>query len=401
MIRPSRRLSRLAVVAAAGALVPTAAAIVTGGTPASACLYSVNGCGGGSTFSITPTQVETPVGIGVSLTAHYGSVTLNDVTASTTFSMDGGTCNANVCTPATSGTHVVNASYSGGWRATATITSDPGDYLFLTPDEAVTFLGQTVAYQVLAVAADGNILSDVTAGATVTEDGVACLNAVCPADTLGPHRIDASNGTYHEFGTLTVEAAPPAQLVVNSSAGTLSPGVAHAFTAEAYDAAGDDLGDATNNAAFYMSPDGSCVNAQCTPATAGPHTVTARLGTATGTLNVSVIAPLSVRVGNKVTWEGNTGHHVVWVPMTLSATATSPVVIQWTTQDGTATAGSDYLARSGTVTIGPGYRSAAMPVTILGDKIKEPNETLRVILTSVSGASPIAPVGSVIIKNDD
>jgi chitinase len=402
MFRLSRRLSRLALVAAAGAVVPTAAAIVTGGTPASACLYSAttHSCGTQATFKITPTQATTPTGVGVSFTAYYTALTSKDVTTRTTFTMDGAPCTANVCTPATAGTHVVNASYPG-WNATATITAEDPGLLWITPQDADTVIGQAVTYTVQSVRDDGTIIGDATSAATVKEDGVVCPNAVCPADTLGPHFVQAWYGGLTDFVTLNVLTGQPARLTVSSSAGPLAPGSSGTFTAEAYDAAGDDLGDVTSTASFTINPDGTCANNQCTPANPGPHTVIATLGSATGSLDVSVVSPPTVQVGNKVTWEGNRGHHVVRVPITLSATATSPVAIQWTTEDGTATAGSDYLARSGTVTIQPGYRSVTVPVTILGDKVKEANETLQVVITGASGATATTPIGTVIIKNDD
>ena len=72
--------------------------------------------------------------------------------------------------------------------------------------------------------------------------------------------------------------------------------------------------------------------------------------------------------------------------VTLSETATQNISVDWaasTEADDTATAGSDYTADSGTVTIATASDSATFDVPILQDLIDEPNETFTVTLSSV------------------
>ena len=80
------------------------------------------------------------------------------------------------------------------------------------------------------------------------------------------------------------------------------------------------------------------------------------------------------------------------------------VTVQWRTEDLTATAGSDYAGASGTVTIEPGPAPTAVSVpavTINGDRVVEPDETLRVVLSAPSGAEIIDGEAIGTIRNDD
>ena len=75
-------------------------------------------------------------------------------------------------------------------------------------------------------------------------------------------------------------------LVVSPSSATVAVGSSQAFTAEGYDAYGNDLGDQTSTATWSITPssDGSsCAGATCTVAASGPHTVSATIGSVTGT----------------------------------------------------------------------------------------------------------------------
>ncbi len=73
--------------------------------------------------------------------------------------------------------------------------------------------------------------------------------------------------------------------------------------------------------------------------------------------------------------------------VTLSKKSTQTITVNYATQDGTATAGSDYVAQSGTITFTPGIRKAILPVTIDGDRIPEPDETFTVMLTDAVNAT--------------
>ena len=70
----------------------------------------------------------------------------------------------------------------------------------------------------------------------------------------------------------------------------------------------------------------------------------------------------------------------------LSGTATQPVTVAWATADGTATAGADYEAGSGTLTFALGERAHTVAVQVLDDVHNEGSETLTVTLSEALGA---------------
>jgi hypothetical protein len=99
--------------------------------------------------------------------------------------------------------------------------------------------------------------------------------------------------------------------------------------------------------------------------------------------------------------EGNSGPAILKIPVTLSLPTSVPVSVSYATADGTATAGSDYVATGGTLTIPPGSTTGEVAVTVNGDRVFETSETLLVNLTSVTNGvlTDAQAVGT--ITNDD
>lgn len=73
--------------------------------------------------------------------------------------------------------------------------------------------------------------------------------------------------------------------------------------------------------------------------------------------------------------------------VTLSKASSDPVTVTYATAAGTATAGVDYTAASGTVTFAPGVLSQQIQVSITGDTDVEQNETFTLTLSDPSGAT--------------
>jgi hypothetical protein len=100
--------------------------------------------------------------------------------------------------------------------------------------------------------------------------------------------------------------------------------------------------------------------------------------------------------------EGNSGTQNIAVDVTLSTPSIQTVTVNFATSDGTATAGSDYVASSGTLTIPAGSSSATINIPINGDTSVEPNETFTVTLSNATNVAFIAnTVANVTIVNDD
>ncbi len=109
-----------------------------------------------------------------------------------------------------------------------------------------------------------------------------------------------------------------------------------------------------------------------------------------------------IAIGDATVTEGNTGTTSVQLTITLATAATEDVVVGWATTPGSALAGSDFQAVSGTVTFTPGQTTATITVQIVGDVVSEPTESFYVSLNLVSGPAMIGDGLAVItITNDD
>ena len=62
------------------------------------------------------------------------------------------------------------------------------------------------------------------------------------------------------------------------------------------------------------------------------------------------------------------------------------VTVDYRTQDGTATAGSDYTSTSGTLTFAPGEDEKRVSVPIVDDSVEDSGETFTLVLSNASGA---------------
>jgi hypothetical protein len=98
------------------------------------------------------------------------------------------------------------------------------------------------------------------------------------------------------------------------------------------------------------------------------------------------VAP-QIKVTDARVTEGNTGSASATFTVTLSAGSDVPVTATYATADGTATAGSDYQAASGTLTFAPGETSETVTVPVNGDRLAEPNETFFIGLSGPTNAT--------------
>jgi uncharacterized repeat protein (TIGR01451 family) len=115
-------------------------------------------------------------------------------------------------------------------------------------------------------------------------------------------------------------------------------------------------------------------------------------------------APPTLSINNVTLPEGNSGTTPFNFTVTLSATPTADVTVQYTITDGTATfADNDFAPGSGQVFFAAGTTTLTQTVTVLviGDTKVEPDETFSVVLSSPVNAT-ITPGGGIgTILNDD
>lgn len=132
-----------------------------------------------------------------------------------------------------------------------------------------------------------------------------------------------------------------------------------------------------------------------------PVNATLATASAAGTINDNDGMPQVSIASNATVNEGNVGQTSVHVTVTLSRAASSPVTVSYASSDGTATAESDYMAASSTLTFNPGVTSQAISLVINGDANVEANESFKLALTSANGAIIGTGTSTIAITNDD
>ena len=117
------------------------------------------------------------------------------------------------------------------------------------------------------------------------------------------------------------------------------------------------------------------------------------------TLALSVPGPLALSVADAEAREG-TDSAVVFA-VTMSRAAPRAVTVGYATSDGTATAGEDYTATSGTLTFAAGVAEQSVSVPVLDDATNEGEESFTFTLSNASGALIDDGVATGTIVNSD
>jgi Calx-beta domain-containing protein len=113
-------------------------------------------------------------------------------------------------------------------------------------------------------------------------------------------------------------------------------------------------------------------------------------------------ADCKVKVNDVKVKEGNSGTTPAVFTVSLNSFAIDEVTVAYTTVDGTAIAGSDYLPVAGTLVFAPGDSVKTVTVQVIGDTVREPNETFQLTLLNPSPNAIIEDgVGVATIVNDD
>ncbi len=87
--------------------------------------------------------------------------------------------------------------------------------------------------------------------------------------------------------------------------------------------------------------------------------------------------------------------------MTLTEPTTGTVTVDWSTADGTAVAGEDYVAASGTVTFAPGETTATLQVEVIADTVPEDEEAFSVLLSNATGGVLTSSETIITIADED
>ncbi|WP_395613943.1 Calx-beta domain-containing protein, partial [Allosphingosinicella sp.] len=128
--------------------------------------------------------------------------------------------------------------------------------------------------------------------------------------------------------------------------------------------------------------------------------VTITDGVGAGTITNDDSPPVG-SINDVSTAEGADGVTYLTFTVSLDHGSTSIVTFNYATADGTATAGSDYVAHSGQISFAPGETSQTISIPIIGDSTSEASETLTVTLSNPVNGSIGDGSGLGTIANDD
>jgi Calx-beta domain len=159
----------------------------------------------------------------------------------------------------------------------------------------------------------------------------------------------------------------------------------------------DGSGNASFNATFAPLPVGQIV---VTSTATDPAGNTSEFSSCR---SAAVAALPTLAINNVTLAEGNSGTTAFNFTVTLSAARATAVTVNYATSNGTATAGSDYAAVSGTLNFAPGVLTQPVTVNVNGDTTVEPDETFLVTLSGPVNATiaNAQGAGTGTIVNDD
>jgi hypothetical protein len=305
--------------------------------------------------------------------------------ASVNFATANGTATAGSDYVANSGT----VTFTSGGPLTQTITVAVNGDTTVEPDEA---------FVVNLSGASGATIADAQGLGTIVNDDAAL-------PTLAINNMSANegnSGTTPFVFTVTLSAASASTVMVNYAT---ADGTATAPSDYAVTSGTLMFNPGVTTQTITVNVVGDTVveaNETFTVTLSGPTNATIATGAGTGTIINDDGAGLPTLSINSVSAnEGNAGTTPFTFTVTLSAASASTVTVSFATADGSATAGSDYVATSGTLTFNPGVTTQTITVNVNGDPTPEANETFFANLSSPANATIAVGQGAGTIVNDD
>lgn len=291
-----------------------------------------------------------------------------------------------------------DGSATAGTDYTATTATATFSFLDPTATLRIPIVGDSVAegpetFEIVLSNPVGAELQRPVGRVTIADDDAR--PAVSISDASGPEG---------EYASFVVQLSAPSSEAVTVNA-VIAPGTATAT----------DLGSGTN--VTITIPAGATtrwVEVSMLPDTlAEPEetfTVTlssatnATLGrtTATGTILDRAEPLMIVSIGDVQVVEGNAGEKSVTATVFVNRPLSHPDVrVEWSTADGTATAGTDYVAAKGVVTLLSFETARQVTFLVKGDTLREPDETFRIVLANATGAAVVRPEAVVTLLDDE
>ncbi len=231
-------------------------------------------------------------------------------------------------------------------------------------------------------------LADATGEATITDDDAE------PA--LSIDDLTVAEGDAAQF-TVSLDAVSDRDVTVSWSTADGTATAGSDYTAQSGQSLTIAAGDRSGTISVQTTTDGDDESSETFTVTLS-NPVSATLDDATGEATISdANATPAVSIDDITVAEGAMGLFTI----SLDAVSTKDVTVSWTTADGTATAGSDYTARTGQSVLQAGSLSTKFSVRTADDAIDEPDETFTVKLSSPVNATLGDAVGEATVTDDD
>ena len=349
-------------------------------------------------FTVQPTGPTAPIDV---VQAQTPGLAINDVTI-----VEGNAGNVDaVFTVTRVGAGSASASFATS-NGTATASAD-----YVSSSGTVTFTGaqttQTITVPVVGDLKDEpdetfNVTLSNPVGTTIVDGaGVGTIidDDAVPTLSIGDATVTEGNaGTFAATFTVTLSAASGRQVTVDfaSAGGTATSPSDFAAVAGTLTFAEGDVSKTVSvvvNGDTVVEPD-ETFNVNL----AAPTNATLADGIGLGTILNDDVA--SVSISDASVTEGNVGTVNAVFTVTRSA-GVGASSVAFATGGGTATAGTDYVAQSGTVSFAAGETSKTVSVVVNGDTVVEPDETFNVTLSAPMNATIADGLGIGTIVNDD
>ncbi|MDX1744472.1 MAG: Ig-like domain-containing protein, partial [Halobacteriales archaeon] len=295
------------------------------------------------------------------------------------------------------GTHTITASVTDTQGQTSTssislsVTGDPSVSITSPTDGTTVDEGTTVTLTGSASDPEDGDLSASIVWSSDLDGALGTGGSVDATLSVGTHAVtaavtDSDSRTASTSITVIVNAAPSVSITAPSDGATLDAGSTTTFSGTASD---PEDGDLTASIAWSSSLDGTLGTGGTVDAvlSEGTHTITATVTDpdgASGSASIEVVVEppgvvtVSATDDTAVEDEASSGTFTV----SRTGSTTLAVTVNYTI-GGTATAGADYSALAGDVTIEAGQASATVVVDPVADGPVEDPET--VILTLAAG----------------
>nr|WP_320204022.1 putative Ig domain-containing protein [Agrobacterium rosae]MDX8306017.1 putative Ig domain-containing protein [Agrobacterium rosae] len=350
------------------------------GSPSSATATIVNDDLPNATIAVSPASVAEDGATNLIYTVTLDQATPSAV--SVAFSV-GGTATSGTDYAAVSSPLVIAAG-----QTTGTITINPTADATIEPDETVVLaLASGTGYNVASPnSATGTILNDDQPTLSINDVSVNEGNAgnTNATFTVSLNQPAGAGGVSFDIATADGTATAGVDYVASSLTGQTIPAGSSSATFTVL-VNGDTLSEP--NETFFVNV--SNVTGASVGDSQGQGTI----------VNDDALPALSI--DDVSVNEGNSGTTTATFTVSLSAASGQTVSVDYATANGTATAGSDYVARSGTLTFAPGVTAQGVAITVNGDTAVEPNETFSLGLSGASNASIARATGTGTIVNDD